>query len=96
MKFFCSLLVSLSVCMSVVAGYSNRISLKQRPSGERTFVDANGREIYFHGVNAIVKGPPWIPSTDVWDGETSLADKDLDDLQALGLNIIRLGKFQLT
>ncbi len=90
-NLFC---VSLSVFLSVVAGRNNRISLKQRSSGERTFVDSSGREVIFHGVNAIVKGPPWIPSTDVWDGETSLADKDLDDLQALGLNVIRLGKIQ--
>ena len=91
MKLFSLLCVSLAVVWSVVSGKSHRISLKQRASGERTFVDADGREVFFHGVNAIVKGPPWIPSTDVWDGETSLTDKDFDDLQSLGLNVIRLG-----
>lgn len=90
MKLFFSLCVSLVVALAV-SGDSKRISLKQKSSGERTFVDSEGREVIFHGVNAIVKGPPWIPSTDVWDGETSLSDKDLDDLKSLGLNVIRLG-----
>lgn len=91
MKVFILFCVSLAVVWSVVSGKSHRISLKQRASGERTFVDSDGREVFFHGVNAIVKGPPWIPSTDVWDGETSLTDKDFDDLRSLGLNVIRLG-----
>jgi hypothetical protein len=80
-----------ALCQSVV-GRSDRISLKLRPSGERAFVDSAGREMFFHGVNAIVKGPPWIPETDVWDGEISLSSKDLDDLESLGLNVIRLGE----
>ena len=71
----------------------SRVSLRQKPTGERSFVDEFGRELYFHGVNAIVKGPPWIPETRVWDGDTSLTDKDFDDLELLGMNIIRLGNF---
>lgn len=55
-------------------------------------MDSFGRELFFHGVNAVVKGPPWIPETDIWDGEISLSSKDLNDLESLGLNIIRLGK----
>ena len=73
-----------------------RVSLKLKPTGERAFVDSFGRELFFHGVNAVVKGPPWIPETDVWDGEISLTDKDYDDLQSLGLNVIRLGESKET
>eukprot|EP01032_Pedospumella_encystans_P012923 gene12923-14914_t len=56
MKLFFSLCVSLVVALAV-SGDSKRISLKQKSSGERTFVDSEGREVIFHGVNAIVKGP---------------------------------------
>jgi len=77
--------------LQAVCGEAHRVSLKLKPTGERAFVDSAGRELFFHGVNAVVKGPPWIPETDIWDGEISLSDKDLDDLESLGLNIIRLG-----
>mmetsp|Transcript_32558 Transcript_32558/g.54897 ORF Transcript_32558/g.54897 Transcript_32558/m.54897 type:complete len:600 (+) Transcript_32558:3-1802(+) len=68
-----------------------RVQLRQKPSGERTFVDEAGRELMFHGVNAIVKGPPWVPETNYWDGDISLGEKDMADLESLGLNVIRLG-----
>lgn len=32
-------------------------------------------ERFFHGSNAIVKGPPWIPSRDTFDPLTSLTSK---------------------
>jgi endoglycosylceramidase len=43
-----------------------------------------------HGVNAIVKGDPWVPSTS-WNIDTSLSTKDFITLQQLGVNVIRLG-----
>ena len=36
---------------------------KVRDSGHRVFVDENDREVLFHGINSIVKGPPWVPDT---------------------------------
>ena len=36
----------------------------------RRFKDVHGRERYFHGVNVVVKGPPWHPSTGSFDPDT--------------------------
>jgi hypothetical protein len=59
--------------------------------GFRRFVDEHGRERIFHGINVVVKGPPWIPSTDKFDANTSLVAEDLVFLKSLGVNVIRLG-----
>eukprot|EP01065_Artemidia_motanka_P006129 TRINITY_DN12_c0_g1_i1.p1 TRINITY_DN12_c0_g1~~TRINITY_DN12_c0_g1_i1.p1 ORF type:complete len:511 (+),score=194.07 TRINITY_DN12_c0_g1_i1:67-1599(+) len=67
------------------------IKLRQRPTGERVMVDSLGRERAFHGTNAIVKGPPWVPSRDGFDGLTSLTKEDFQYMQQAGLNVIRLG-----
>lgn len=67
------------------------ISLRQRPTGERSFIDSDGRETTFHGINAIVKGPPWYPDPDNFDPLTSLTDYDLKLLADAGVNSIRLG-----
>mmetsp|Transcript_31265 Transcript_31265/g.76274 ORF Transcript_31265/g.76274 Transcript_31265/m.76274 type:complete len:524 (-) Transcript_31265:367-1938(-) len=67
------------------------ISLRQRPTGERAFVDERGRERVFHGVNAIVKGPPWHPAVDEFSTDISMTDEDFKIMQRLGLNLIRLG-----
>ena len=50
-----------------------------------------GRERIFHGVNAVVKGPPWIPDNSKFDPEISLCKEDYELISGLGLNIIRLG-----
>jgi len=52
-------------------------------------VDMAGRERYFHGVNVVVKGPPWIPNVDSFDPEWSFSIQDMETLQQLGLNGIR-------
>ena len=59
--------------------------------GVRPFVDADGYERHFHGVNAVVKGPPWHPTTGEFDFETSLVAGDFELLQAAGVSVIRLG-----
>ena len=40
-----------------------------------TIVGFSG-ETFFHGSNAVVKGPPWIPSRDGFDPLTSLTAKE--------------------
>ena len=45
----------------------------------------------FHGVNVVYKVDPFIPDTDKFDSETSLSDEDIEDLQAWGINLVRLG-----
>ena len=52
-------------------------------------VDSEGRERYFHGVNVVVKGPPWLPELQTFDPLTSFVEKDMQTLQELGLNAIR-------
>ena len=52
-------------------------------------VDTDGRERYFHGVNVVVKGPPWLPELQEFDPLKSFVEKDMQTLQELGLNAIR-------
>ena len=44
---------------------------------------------YFHGLNVVVKGPPWLPRMDVFDPNWSFVEKDMQVLQELGFNAIR-------
>jgi hypothetical protein len=70
----------------------NPIQLKQKSTGERVFVETtSGREVFFHGVNAIVKGTPYIPETEYFDIDISLSREDHETLSDLGVNVYRLG-----
>lgn len=68
-----------------------RLAADAKSGGPRRFVDADGRERIFHGVNAVVKGPPWRPATDSYDYRTSLVDEDFELLASAGVTVIRLG-----
>ena len=59
--------------------------------GVRPFLDSYGRERLFHGTNAVVKGPPWVPMTAVYDEDLSMVAKDFEALMAQGVNALRLG-----
>jgi hypothetical protein len=74
------------------AGLS-RISLIQfEENDERYFIEKDtGRQIFFHGVNTIVKGFPYVPQTSEFDIDVSLVDKDHALLADLGVNVYRLG-----
>jgi len=50
-----------------------------------------GRESVFHGVNAIVKGPPWVPEYKNFSRDISMSKEDFQILKDMGNNIIRLG-----
>lgn len=54
-------------------------------------VDSFGRERYFHGINVVVKGPPWIPNTQKFSSDWSFTDEDMKLLNELGVNVVRLG-----
>ena len=54
-------------------------------------VDGLGRERNFHGVNVVVKGPPWLPLMDAFDPEWSYVEKDMQTLQDMGMNAVRYG-----
>lgn len=73
------------------AGALLPVRLRARPSGDRAFVDAAGRERYFHGTNAVTKGPPWVPTTDEYSPDLSMVDRDFEDLEEMGMTVLRLG-----
>lgn len=52
-------------------------------------VDRYGRERYFHGINVVVKGPPWIPNTQKFSSDWSFTDEDMQLLKELGANAVR-------
>ena len=58
----------------------------------RKFIDSHNRSIIFHGVNAVYKVPPFVPSTnETFDPMHSLNERDAQNLSDWGVNIVRLG-----
>ena len=53
--------------------------------------DDSGRYKIFHGVNVVVKLPPYIPDTEKFDPYISFTDEDINILKKLGINLVRLG-----
>jgi endoglycosylceramidase len=60
-------------------------------SSDRVIREESNRHIVFHGVNVVYKVPPYIPESDSYDSQTSLTDKDIDQLVDWGFNLVRLG-----
>ena len=58
-------------------------------------VDTDERERYFHGVNVVVKGPPWLPELETFDPLMSFVERDMQTLQDLGLNAVRYSRFMM-
>jgi len=63
--------------------------VKIGPDGN--FVDALGRQHYFHGINAVVKEHPWIPTRGAFTPQGSLGPEDIANLKKWGFNAVRLG-----
>jgi len=57
----------------------------------RFVVDSHGRTVLLHGVNAIYKVDPYIPSQGDFDPQNSLNDEDIANLKKWGMNFMRLG-----
>lgn len=57
----------------------------------RHYVDIEGRVRVFHGVNIVVKNPPYVPIEDHFDPLFSLSEEDYDYLTKFGFNVVRLG-----
>lgn len=77
------LLLSVLFVIVVVEGYFHR-------SGT-LILDEFGRQRIFHGVNVVVKQPPYIPQTMGFDTNSTLSTKDFALLERWGFNMIRLG-----
>ena len=61
-------------------------------SSKSFILDNTGRYSIFHGVNVVVKLPPYLPNLDLFDPYMSLNTKyDLDTMKRLGFNMVRLG-----
>ena len=60
-------------------------------SATRSFVDADNRQVIFHGVNVVYKVDPYIPSDAEFDSQLSLNDEDIANLKKWGMNLVRLG-----
>ncbi|EKX55197.1 hypothetical protein GUITHDRAFT_46636, partial [Guillardia theta CCMP2712] len=56
----------------------------------RRLVNEQGAEVIFHGVNVVSKLPPYHPQTDHFDPVDSLVAKDVQDMKAMGVNVVRL------
>jgi hypothetical protein len=56
----------------------------------KRFEDADGRELLFHGVNAVYKVPPYHPDVSKFDAQLSLTDEDAANMAAWGFNVVRL------
>lgn len=57
----------------------------------RMFVDSYNRTLILHGVNVVVKAPPYIPITTSFDPQMSLCPEDIKNLTTWGINFVRMG-----
>ena len=73
----CSLVISAN-------GQATDLFISVNPE-TNMLVDSIGRERFFHGTNVVKKEPPYYPEDDFF------AEADMQRLQSLGLNTIRLG-----
>jgi hypothetical protein len=91
--FFLITTFSYIVTSSSSSTILSKVQLTQYQSNdERFFIEKDtGRQIFFHGINAVVKGFPYVPLTEEFDIDISLTDRDHALLADLGVNIYRLG-----
>lgn len=54
-------------------------------------LDALGRTLVFHGVNAVEKEAPFLPTSGAFNTRNSLTPEDAAMLQGWGMNVVRLG-----
>ena len=60
--------------------YSGQAGLVTVNPSSKMLTDSEGRTLLLHGVNAIYKVPPYIPSNSKFDPEISLSADDISDL----------------
>lgn len=53
-------------------------------------MDGYGRTRVFHGMDTVVKLPPFLPSVDGFDAMTSLSKEDLDLMYSMGVTTLRM------
>ena len=83
MKNIC-MIITLTILLISISSY-------KLDSTKNFFLDSENRYTIFHGVNVVVKLPPYIPNTEEFDPYMSFADDDIQILKKLGINLVRLG-----
>ena len=81
-------LACLVVSSAVAAAADQKFTID---SASRTFRDVQGRARIFHGFNAVIKKPDYLPIEDHFDFDMSITDEDLQFMQNWGTKIVRLG-----
>ena len=78
-------IISLFLCLSIISSFSIDDS--------KSFIlDNDGRYSVFHGVNVVVKLPPYLPDLDKFDPYFSLnTPYDFQIMKKMGFNMVRLG-----
>ena len=79
--------LSILIAGCVISTALGKITIDQ---STRTFRDEQGRARIFHGTNVVVKGAPYLPITDRFDAQMSLADEDLQNMIEWGIHFVRL------
>ena len=85
------LVVAVGLVWSVALAGDVRVSQNRVSPHGYAFVDGAGRTRIFHGVNAVYKVDPWLPSIDGWDTNSTLSRDDAKNLSDWGFNVVRLG-----
>ncbi|KAI1962363.1 hypothetical protein LOZ58_002702 [Ophidiomyces ophidiicola] len=67
----------------------SRVSLVNQNTNQ--IVDEFGRTRFFHGTNAVKKGPPYYLPSKWQPGVVSFGERDVQNMRDLGMNIVRLG-----
>lgn len=81
----------MTIGMSVIASAMFARIQVDTASGFFIDSDAGGSVRVFHGVNAVEKLHPFLPTRFGFSVERSLSDRDAADLASWGLNVVRLG-----
>lgn len=58
---------------------------------EGNYKDEFNRTVIYHGVNVVVKLPPYLPTTESFDPFMSLSSEDMVIMKKFGFNLVRLG-----
>ena len=87
--YICLHVVAMLLVIAVVDSLQFDSTFEIDSSGR--FIDSCSRTRVFHGVNAVYKKKPYFPITKKFHPTLSLCEKDFDYLNAMGMNIIRLG-----
>ncbi|CAG8465215.1 13681_t:CDS:2 [Funneliformis caledonium] len=80
-----------SLCHVIIARAAEPISKIVGIDENNKYIDEFGRQRFFRGLNVVYKGFPYHPKIDAFDPVTSFAEKDMEILASVNMNIIRLG-----